>query len=65
MKSNRLAVVLATGLILPSPGGAQQSIVSKPVAEKKLAELPPGPLFWSVENSRRWRPRKQILALMA
>ena len=29
---------------------AQQPLVIKPLAEKKVAELPAGPLFWRIEN---------------
>jgi len=29
---------------------AQQALVVKPLAEKKVAELPAGPLFWRLEN---------------
>jgi hypothetical protein len=40
------------GLLLsPSPAAAQPEpkFVIKPVAEKKLAQLPAGPLYWHVE----------------
>jgi hypothetical protein len=40
-----IAVVLA-----PPQAGAQQKFVIKPVAEKKLKELPAGPLYWRLEN---------------
>ena len=40
-----LAVVLA-----PQPAAAQQEFVVKPVTEKKLKELPAGPLYWRLEN---------------
>jgi len=41
----------AMGLLLsPSTAVAQQKYVVKPVAEKKLKELPAGPLYWRVEN---------------
>jgi hypothetical protein len=29
---------------------AQQQFVVKPIAEKKLKQLPAGPLYWRVEN---------------
>jgi len=46
-----LIVVLAPGLWLsPSTAMAQQKFVVKPLAEKKVAELPAGPLFWRIEN---------------
>jgi quercetin dioxygenase-like cupin family protein len=51
MERKTLIATLAIGLILPAAAAAQQpSIVSKPVAEKKVAELPKGPLFWRVEK---------------
>jgi hypothetical protein len=41
----------AVELLLPSPAGAQgQKYVVKPIAEKRVKQLPPGPLFWRVEN---------------
>jgi len=41
----------AMGVLLsPSTAVAQQKFVIKPVAEKKLKELPAGPLYWRVEN---------------
>jgi hypothetical protein len=49
-----IALVLslcALGLLLaPLPAAAQQKFVIKPVAEKKLKELPAGPLYWRLEN---------------
>jgi len=44
-------VVLASGLwSLPSTAIAQPPLVIKPLVEKKVAELPAGPLFWRIEN---------------
>ncbi|MGZ5650631.1 MAG: cupin domain-containing protein [Usitatibacter sp.] len=44
-------VVLASALwSLPSTAMAQQKFVVKPLAEKKVADLPAGPLFWRLEN---------------
>src|SRR5262245_41268701 len=40
-----VAVVLAT-----PPAAAQQKLEIKPVAERKLKELPEGPLYWRLEN---------------
>lgn len=40
-----MALVLA-----PPPAATQQKFVIKPVAEKKLKELPAGPLYWRLEN---------------
>jgi len=34
----------------PAAATAPQAFFVKPVAEKKLKELPPGPLYWLVEN---------------
>ena len=31
-------------------GDAQQPLVIKPLAEKKVTDLPPGALFWRIEN---------------
>jgi hypothetical protein len=49
-----IALVLslcALGLLLAPPSAAaQQKFVIKPVAEKKLKELPAGPLYWRLEN---------------
>lgn len=46
-----MIVVLVSGLYLsPSTAIAQQKFVIKPLAEKKVAELPAGPLFWRIEN---------------
>jgi len=46
-----MIVVLASGSWLsPSTAIAQQKFVVKPLAEKKVAELPAGPLFWRIEN---------------
>ena len=42
---------LAAGLLLSlSPVAAQQGLVIKPVIEKKLKQLPAGPLYWRVET---------------
>jgi hypothetical protein len=45
----RLLIAAVLGLGLCSPTVAQEFRI-KPVAEKRLKELPPGPLFWRVEN---------------
>lgn len=40
-----------TGLLLaPSPATAQHKFVIKPIAERKLTQLPAGPLYWRLEN---------------
>lgn len=43
-------LMLSLGLAGLLPATAQQAFIVKPVAEKKLAQLPAGPLFWRVEN---------------
>ena len=45
-----LSFVLMGALLVPPNAMAQQKFEIKNVAEKKLKELPPGPLFWRVEN---------------
>lgn len=46
-----MLVVSASALGLPqSPAIGQQVLVVKPLAEKKVTELPAGPLFWRLEN---------------
>jgi hypothetical protein len=46
-----MIVVLASMLwSLPSPVAAPQQYVVKPVAQKKIKQLPTGPLYWRVEN---------------
>jgi hypothetical protein len=49
-----IALVLslcALGLLLsPFSAAAQGTFVIKPVAEKKLKQLPAGPLYWQLEN---------------
>jgi hypothetical protein len=46
-----MLVVFATVPYLSqSTARAQQALVIKPLAEKKVSQLPPGPLFWRLEN---------------
>ena len=45
-----IAIALASGLCAFLPAAVAHEFVIKPVAEKKLKELPPGPLYWLVEN---------------
>jgi hypothetical protein len=46
-----MIAVFASGLwLLPSTGRADQPLVIKPLAEKKVSELPAGQLFWRIEN---------------
>ncbi|MBI5718253.1 MAG: cupin domain-containing protein [Burkholderiales bacterium] len=46
------AVVLASALCFAqsTPPAALPALAIKPLAEKKIAELPAGPLYWRVEN---------------
>jgi hypothetical protein len=41
--------LLASGLLQPQPAAAQTFEI-KPIAEKKIAQLPAGQLFWRVDN---------------
>ena len=46
-----MLLIVASALVLPqSPAIGQQVLVIKPLAEKKVTELPAGPLFWRLEN---------------
>ena len=45
-----LALCVMSLWLAPSQATAQPQFVIKPVAEKKLAQLPAGPLYWWVEN---------------
>ena len=46
-----MLAVLTSGLCLwPSLAIAQQALVVKTLAAKKVAELPAGPLFWRLET---------------
>jgi hypothetical protein len=46
-----IVAVLALGsCLLPSTTHAQQPLVIRALAEKKVAELPAGQLFWQIEN---------------
>jgi hypothetical protein len=46
------ALVIASALacLQPSAAIAQQRLVVKALAEKKISELPPDPLYWRIEN---------------
>src|ERR1700757_3108762 len=46
----RRGPILAIAWIAASLALAQQPLVIKPLAEKKVNELPPGELFWRIEN---------------
>jgi hypothetical protein len=45
-----LSLCVMAVLLSPSTASAQQKFEIKPVAEKKLKQLPAGPLYWRVEN---------------
>ena len=40
----------ALTLVLATPSVAQQALVVRPLAERKVTELPSGALFWRIEN---------------
>jgi hypothetical protein len=42
--------VAMTGLVLSPSTASAQEFEIKPVAEKKIQQLPPGPLFWRIDN---------------
>jgi quercetin dioxygenase-like cupin family protein len=49
----RIASVLllcAIALLPPSKAAAQAKYVVEPIAEKKIQQLPSGPLYWRIEN---------------
>ena len=46
----RVAAAIIAFLVLIPSAAAQQPLSIKPLAEKKVAELPAGELFWRVEN---------------
>ena len=42
---------MVSGLCILQPAAAAEGVyVVKPVAEKKVKQLPAGPLYWRVEN---------------
>jgi hypothetical protein len=45
-----VAVLMSALCTLPPAATAQPKFVINPVAEKKLKELPAGPLYWQIEN---------------
>ena len=62
-----MIVVLASGSLssLPALAAPEQKYVVEPVAQKKIKELPAGPLYWRVETfpyadrrQGRGRPRR-------
>lgn len=45
-----LWAALASGALLSASAVSAQKLAIKPVAEKKISQLPPGPLFWRIDN---------------
>ena len=45
-----LSVPMTLGLIVANQTATAQQFTIKPVAEKKVKQLPAGPLFWRIEN---------------
>lgn len=45
-----ITIVVTASFLWSTPAHAQQKFIVKPVAEKRLKALPPGPWFWRVEN---------------
>lgn len=50
MKRIPIVAITVLGSLLPSAAMAQQALVIKSLAERKVTELPAGALFWRVEN---------------
>jgi len=62
-----LALCMGLGLLAPHCAGAEQALLIKPLAEKNVAQLPAGQLFWRIENFRPfwcWMGRKSSKRLM-
>ena len=57
-----MVVASAAGFWLAPPNAlAQGKFVVKPLAEKKVSQLPPGELYWRIERLRqRRRPARQL-----
>jgi quercetin dioxygenase-like cupin family protein len=50
MKHISLVAAIVFGWFLSVPAVAQQPLVVKPLVEKKVTQLPSGPLFWRIET---------------
>ncbi|QRM27877.1 cupin domain-containing protein [Microvirga sp. VF16] len=51
MMKRRIIAAFIPGLfVLSSLAMAQQTFVAKPLVEKRVTELPPGELFWRIDN---------------
>ncbi len=47
-----IGVLVCALSLSPRTAAAQEALVVKPLAEKKITELPTGPLYWRLENFR-------------
>jgi hypothetical protein len=45
-----LVCAFIVGVVLTSSSASAQQFEIKPIAEKKVTQLPPGPLFWRIDN---------------
>jgi hypothetical protein len=45
-----ISLAVAGASLSPSISAAQGALVFEPLAQKQIAELPAGPLFWTIEN---------------
>jgi hypothetical protein len=45
-----LSLGVGGGLLAPSPAAAQQKLEIRNVAEKRIKQLPAGPLYWRIES---------------
>jgi quercetin dioxygenase-like cupin family protein len=52
MRHRVTAALVFASLLLPVSAEAQPALSIKPLTEKKVTALPPGPLFWRIENFR-------------
>jgi mannose-6-phosphate isomerase-like protein (cupin superfamily) len=50
MKHTSLVAAVVFGWFLSVPAVAQQPLLVKPLVEKKVTQLPSGPLFWRIET---------------
>lgn len=50
----QLALALLAGMLFATSSIAEQALVIKPLAEKKVAQLPAGELFWRIESFVEW-----------
>ena len=50
VKASMVSICATVFLLSPSMAADQKKFVIEPVAEKKLMQLPAGPLYWQLEN---------------